>query len=207
MNKSFIHVPPVRFNPNEDKSVLDNVMILIKDQNGCRMIQKKLEEKKEDFLHKFFDKIKNNINEVICDQFGNYVIQKFVECCSDKNIITSLLEKIKPKIYSISTHCYGTRGFQRILDFISEQADYEIMKEYLINNILNLIKDVNGNHVVQKVLQVYPTERNHYVLDEIIKNILEISKLKQGGCIFQKAVEKANEIDKVNIFYFILFYF
>lgn len=199
-NRSFfpMPVPPMKFNPNEDKSVLDNLLILIKDQNGCRMIQKKLEEKKEDFITKFYEKTKPNINEIICDQFGNYVIQKFVECCGDKNIISNLLEKIKPKIYSVSTNCYGTRGFQRLLDFISDDNDYEIIKEYLTNNVFNLIKDVNGNHVIQKIIQIYPVNRNHFIFEEVIQNIVEISKLKQGSCIFQKLVEKASDSDKVS---------
>jgi hypothetical protein len=197
--KPFMPVAPVRFNPNDDKSVLDNLMILIKDQNGCRMIQKKLEEKKEDFLHKFFEKVKLSVSEIICDQFGNYVIQKFVESCNDKLIIKNLMMSIKPKIFQISTNCYGTRGFQRIIEYISEESDYDIMKELLINNVLNLIKDVNGNHVIQKVLQVFPSTRNHFIMTEIIANIIEISKLKQGGCIFQKAIEKATQEDQVSL--------
>ena len=67
----------------------------------------------------------------------------------------------------------------------------------MTNNVLNLIKDINGTHVIQKVLSVYPVERNHFILSEIIENILEISKLKQGGCIFQKAIEKGAGYDKV----------
>jgi hypothetical protein len=195
--KSFMPPVATRFNLNEDKSVLDNLLVLIKDQNGCRMIQKKLEEKKEDFLKSFFDKIKNNVCDIICDQFGNYVIQKFVESCTDKNIIKNLMICLKPKIYTISTNSYGTRGFQRIIEFLSDESDYEIMREYLTNNVLNLIKDVNGNHVIQKVLQVYSKERNHFILSEIIDNIIEISKLKQGGCIFQKAIERATKDDQV----------
>jgi hypothetical protein len=189
----------IKFNPNEDKSVLDNLMILIKDQNGCRMIQKKLEEKRDDFILKFFDKIKGNTFEIICDQFGNYVIQKLVECCTDKNIITGLLEKLKQKIIAVSTNCYGTRGFQRIIDFISEDSDYEILRENLTNNVFNLIKDVNGNHVIQKLIQLYPLNKNNFIIDEIIQNIIEIAKLKQGSCLFQKMIEKISEQNKVNL--------
>jgi hypothetical protein len=188
----------IKFNPNEDKSVLDNLLILIKDQNGCRMIQRKLEEKREDFISKFFEKIKGNIYEVICDQFGNYVIQKFVECCSDKNIITSLLDKLKHKMIPVSTNCYGTRGFQRILDFISEDSDHDILKEILTNNIFSLIKDVNGNHVIQKLINIYPINKNGFIIEEIIKNIVEISKLKQGSCIFQKIIDKIGDHNKVS---------
>jgi hypothetical protein len=127
------------------------------------------------------------------------VIQKFVESCTDKSIITKLLESIKPKIYSVSINCYGTRGFQKILDYISQECEYDIIKEYITNNVYNLIKDVNGNHVVHKIIQIYPTNKNSFIIKEIIKNIVEISKLKQGSGIFQKVIDKANPNDKVII--------
>lgn len=198
-SNGIIPIVPFKFNPNEDKSVLDNLHLLIKDQNGCRMIQAKLDEKKEDFNQKFFEKIKNNIKDIICDQFGNYVIQKFTEICNNKLMITCLMKKIQPNINYICTNSYGTRGFQRILDYISDDSDYEIIRENITNNLLYLIKDVNGNHAVQKIIEVYPKENNHFILQEITKNILEISKLKQGSCIFQKLLGRANKDDKVCI--------
>jgi hypothetical protein len=200
-NKVNLPIPPVRFNPSEDKSVLDNLMILIKDQNGCRMIQKKLEERKEEFIKKFYEKIKPNICDIICDQFGNYVIQKFVDCCNDKTTIKNILLSLKQKIYTIFTNCYGTRGIQKIIEFVNEESEYNIIKEYTKGKVFNLIRDVNGNHVIQKILLVYPTNRSDHILEEIIESIEEISKLKQGGCIFQKAVDKADE--EMKVFYFI----
>jgi len=55
LNKNIIC--PIKFNPNDDKNILDNLLVLIKDQNGCRLIQKKLEEKKEEFYIKFYEKV------------------------------------------------------------------------------------------------------------------------------------------------------
>jgi hypothetical protein len=197
-SKDYKHfLPPMRFNPNEDKTVLDNLLILIKDQNGCRMIQKKLEEKKGEFISKFFEKIKYNIFDIICDQFGNYVIQKFVECCGDKKYTKSLIHILKNKFIPLSTNLYGTRGFQKIIENLSDEADFETLKEQLQGNVLKLIKDSNGNHVIQKILQIYPSEKSRFVMKEIIQDILEISKLKQGGCIYQKSLEKAVDEDKV----------
>lgn len=190
--------PPIKFNPNDDKAVLDNLLILTKDQNGCRMIQKKFEEKKEEFMAKFYEKIKNNLIDILCDQFGNYVIQKFVECLADKSYISKIIEKIKPKLYYISTHSYGTRAFQKLLDYISNEQDYEVIKEFLIGNIYPLIKDTIGNHVMQKIILTFPVNKNSFIMKEITENILEISKLKQGGCIFQKILEKASNEDKVS---------
>jgi hypothetical protein len=126
-------------------------------------------------------------------------MQKFIECCIDPICITKLLDKIKNKLFLISTNCYGTRVFQKILEHISQDQDYEMIREYLKNNVYNLIKDTNGNHVIQKLIQIYPMEKNSFIINEILENIAEISKLKQGSCIFQKIIDHANASDKVNL--------
>jgi hypothetical protein len=126
------------------------------------------------------------------------VIQKYIECCVDSSYLSKLLEKIKSKLYSLSTNSYGTRVFQKILDYISQDSDYEIIREYLTNNVMTLIKDTNGNHVIQKILQIYPRQKNSFILKELIDNIVEISTLKQGSCLFQKIIECAKPNDKVS---------
>lgn len=77
------------------------------------MIQKNWKKKNIDFMYKLFEKIKNNLNEIICDQFGNYAVQKFVECICvlDKTFITKILEKIKMKLVYISTIKENTENY------------------------------------------------------------------------------------------------
>src|SRR5690606_1646335 len=112
---------------------------------------------------------------------------------TDKSIISKLLERLKPKLYQISINPYGTRGLQRILDFISTDFDYEIIRDFLAGNIYNLIKDTNGNHVIQKIIQIFPSEKNTFIIKEMTQYIIDICKLKQGGCVFLKALEKSND--------------
>ena len=77
----------------------------------------------------------------------------------------------------------------------------------MINNIFNLIKDINGNHVIQKILLLFPQDKNSFIMEEIIQNIIEISKLKQGSCIFQKVIERSSELDKVIYLSYLLIHF
>ena len=72
------------------------------------------------------------------------------------------------------------------------------MKEFFIKNFYNLFNDNNGNHVIQKALYSFPKNKNQFIIDEVIKYCVEISKLKLGGCIIQKALENSNEQQKVN---------
>lgn len=57
--------------------------------------------------------------------------------------------------------------------------------------------DNNGNHVIQKLFYIFPSTNNQFIFDQIIKNCIEISGLKLGCCVIQKAIETASEIQKV----------
>ena len=60
--------------------------------------------------------------------------------------------------------------------------------------------DNNGNHVIQKILYSFPKNKIQFILDEVTKYCIEISKLKLGGCIIQKSLDCSNENQKVSLF-------
>jgi hypothetical protein len=41
----------------EKKVLIDQIYLYIRDQNGCRILQKKIEEKNAEFLSKFYEKV------------------------------------------------------------------------------------------------------------------------------------------------------
>jgi hypothetical protein len=63
--------------------------------------------------------------------------------------------------------------------------------------MLALLKDNNGHHVVQKIIMVFPREQNSFLYTETSKYIIELIKLKQGSCIFQKLMDQGSKTDKV----------
>ena len=93
-----------------------------------KLFKKKIEEKNNEFTSKFYEQIKNNLYEIFNDQYGNYVIQKFVEHC-DKKILSLMLKKLfyassaennfKNYLYEISINPYGTRALQKMLENVS----------------------------------------------------------------------------------------
>jgi hypothetical protein len=193
----------------DDNYVVENILNLLKDQNGCRLVQKKIEEKAMDrnYLDQIYEKIKSNICEIITDQFGNYVIQKYFEIIQNEKLqVLKFFEKIKNELFSISVNHYGTRFFQRALECMTPKYPLietdelnEILKELLRNNITNLILDTNGNHVFQKILVLYPKDKNNFIYDELTKIAFNVAKLKQGGCIFQRAFDYASLEQKKQI--------
>jgi len=51
LNKIYIN------NCYDEKNILENAVACAKDNNGCRVVQKKFEEKKNEFTTKYFEKV------------------------------------------------------------------------------------------------------------------------------------------------------
>jgi hypothetical protein len=192
----------------DDKYILDNVLLLLKDQSGCRLIQKKLEEKPEIVASVFEAILQGNLTEIINDQFGNYVVQKLIDnIYNDKYLVSKFFELIQPNIFIISINQYGTRVFQRLLDYfcikygiVETPAINDALKTLIMNYSGDLIMDTNGNHVFQKILMIYPKQDNQFIFDELMILSIDIAKSKKGGSIFQRAFEFANLRQKVKYY-------
>ncbi|KAH3672172.1 hypothetical protein WICMUC_004433 [Wickerhamomyces mucosus] len=194
---------------------LDIVKLSI-DQYGCRFIQKRLDldNSIKDIV---FNKIFNNIIDLIVDPFGNYLIQKLVDYLTSyqKDL---MIEKIHTYLFQISTNQYGTRSLQKIIDKISNSYQMDLIIKGLQennsldpiedNNVVRLIKDLNGNHVIQKCIFKFTSDKIQFIIDSIClnNNIVRISTHKHGCCVLQKLLNNANydqivEISKVLLIY------
>ena len=201
---------------SEEKYIIDNVDKLLTDQNGCRILQKKLDEKNKEFMLLFYEKIKFKLSSIINNQFGNYLMQKFIECCLmvDINYLVNLIDNIKGSLLIHSNDPYGSRVIQKLLDLINcnnktnyfslfqQGSGYKIIEtlfEFAKNQIFSLIIDTNGNHVFQKILILTKKFNVNSLFDEVKRNIIDIAKMKQGACVIQKALEIGNDNIKKSI--------
>ena len=196
-------------NPNKSKNYNEKLVLMIKSQSGSKSIQKKIEEKQNEFATKLYEQIKNNLVEIINDQYGNYVIQKLVEHC-DKKIISQMLKKLyygnngennfKNYLLEISINPYGTRALQKMLENLGNnmtEEDINILLKFSQGNIYQMMKDINGNHVIQSIIENIKN-KDHLtpIYKEICDNIVNIMKTKSGSCcVFPKILNNINEED------------
>lgn len=59
------------------------IYYMAKDQHGCRFLQRKFAEKDGNDIEMIFSEIIDYISELMIDPFGNYLVQKLLEVCSD----------------------------------------------------------------------------------------------------------------------------
>ncbi|CCH40775.1 putative translational repressor [Wickerhamomyces ciferrii] len=193
-----------------------DILKLSVDQYGCRFLQKKL-DLDVSIKDVIFNKIFNNLIDLIINPFGNYLIQKLIDYLSNyqKDL---LIEKIHTYLFLISINQYGTRSLQKIIDKVSNTYQIDLIIKGLQindvtngiddNNIVKLIKDLNGNHVIQKCIFKFPPEKFQFIIDSICinNNIVRISTHKHGCCVLQKLLNNANFNQILNIAKMLLIY-
>lgn len=137
------------------------------------------------------------------DSFGNYLIQKVLEKINESMIEQTLLtvkiynNKIAPHFLALGLNPHGTRVLQKLIDHLSNPKLLDHYIRYFTPNILNFIKDINGNHIIQKFAFTIGYPRNQFLYDFINDRIVEIATLKHGCCVLQKCIEGANSIQRV----------
>lgn len=195
-----------------------NILYIFQDQSKCRNIQDQLELHKNDkiFIQNFFEQIKSELINLIEHQFGNYVIQKFLEILilqENKPLINEFISVVNKndQLYEISINNYGTRVIQKTLEKLIDNNIFskietpEVMnsiKKLIENHLYDLCCDKNGNHVYQKLLKVFKGEnesKNDFLYDALADISLNIARLQQGATIFNTALSLSNSKQKEKI--------
>ncbi|OMJ08722.1 Pumilio domain-containing protein [Smittium culicis] len=181
-----------KFSGMNKKELSENLLDAITDQYGCRSIQKSLEQCDDIYMTFVYNKVKDIFPTLMVDPFGNYFCQKFLECCSD-DIRTDLVEVICRDIERISTNIHGTRALQKLIEYsFSNSNQVKNITKSIKPILIKLIKDLNGNHVIQKILQFFGSDDCQFIYDAVSKNCLMVASHRHGCCVFQRCADQAN---------------
>lgn len=58
--------------------------------------------------------------------------------------------------------------------------------QFLKSHVRVLVQDINGNHVIQKVLFTFKAPNNEFIFENMIEKCKEIACHKHGCCVMQK---------------------
>ena len=107
---------------------------------GCRVVQRALEAIDNEGQLRIIEELKDHILICCKDQNGNHVIQKSIEKIKPFSQIRYILTSLDNQIYHLSTHPYGCRVIQRLLEY-SDIDDQKLILSQLNNFLYYLILD------------------------------------------------------------------
>ncbi|KAG9195692.1 ARM repeat-containing protein [Alternaria panax] len=171
---------------------------LCKDQHGCRFLQKKLEERNAENIQIIFDETAPHVVELMTDPFGNYLCQKLLEYCNDEQRNT-LVRNASPAMVQIAFNQHGTRALQKMIEFISTDDQTHMIIRALSGQVVDLIQDLNGNHVIQKCLNHLKSVEAQFIFDAVGENCITVGTHRHGCCVLQRCIDHAAGFQKVDL--------
>ena len=171
---------------------------LCKDQHGCRYLQRKLEERTPEHVQLIFSETYIHVIELMTDPFGNYLCQKLLEYSNDEQR-TALINNAAPQLVKIALNQHGTRALQKMIEFISTSEQTQTVIHALKNHVVELVQDLNGNHVIQKCLNRLTAEDAEFIYEAVGSNCVVVGTHRHGCCVLQRCIDHASGAQKARL--------
>ncbi|ETN40889.1 uncharacterized protein HMPREF1541_05169 [Cyphellophora europaea CBS 101466] len=179
------------------RDIFGHIVEFSGDQHGSRFIQQKLETANSDEKDQVFKEIQAEAMQLMTDVFGNYVIQKIFEHGnqSQKKI---LADYMKGRVAYLSMQMYGCRVVQKAFEHVLTDQQASMVKELDGPNkhVLKVIRDQNGNHVVQKAIERVPAEHIQFIIEAHKGEVVKLAQHTYGCRVIQRILEHCTPASK-----------
>ncbi|KAH7839721.1 hypothetical protein Vadar_007848 [Vaccinium darrowii] len=164
-----------------------HVLTLSLQMYGCRVIQKAIEVVDLDQKTAMVAELDGNVMRCVRDQNGNHVIQKCIECIPEE-AIHFIISVFYDQVVTLSTHPYGCRVIQRVLEHCSDPKTQQIVMDEVLQSVCMLAQDQYGNYVVQHVLEHGKPHERSCIINKLIGQIVKMSQQKFASNVVEKCL-------------------
>ncbi|GMI81766.1 pumilio 2 [Hibiscus trionum] len=167
--------------------LLGHVLTLSLQMYGCRVIQKAIEVVELDQKISMVHELDGSVMRCVRDQNGNHVIQKCIECVPEENIqfiVTTFFDQV----VTLSTHPYGCRVIQRILEHCKDPKTQSKVMDEILGSVSLLAQDQYGNYVIQHVLEHGKPHERSIIIKELAGKIVQMSQQKFASNVVEKCL-------------------
>ncbi|KAI3715811.1 hypothetical protein L6452_22798 [Arctium lappa] len=177
------------------------IFLMAKDQHGCRLLQKIFDDGNPQHVQIVFNEIIGHVVELMINPFGNYLMQKLLEVCNEEQRMHILIAITREprELVQISLNTHGTRVVQKLIETLKTRQQVKLVISALEPGFLALIKDLNGNHVIQRCLQCLSNEDNKFIFEAAAKFCVEIATHQHGCCVLQRCINHSTSRHRENL--------
>jgi len=101
---------------------------------------------------------------------------------------------IEPQFFSLGCSPHGTRVVQKIIEVVSNNKELtNLFISIFQKHFINLMKDVNGNHIIIKFVFTFKEPVDNFIYEQINDHLIELCLDKHGCCVLQKCIEGASK--------------
>ena len=200
LNGSFVlmhYAAQIRDNEIIYEFLNNNLVEIATNSYSCSALQKLIDIATNQQKVILFTNIINNSNNLVGNQCDLYVLQ-FIMNKNNYYINDAILNQIINKIIYLSKRKYSSNVVEKCLETCSPEKVRELIR--IFNNeeiIRDLIKDIFGNYVIQKLLNVCPDEGiKNRILGYIALEFNNLKSLPFGPKLMNKIIMSYPQIRK-----------
>ncbi|KAK0591997.1 hypothetical protein LWI29_011652 [Acer saccharum] len=194
IQKFFEHGTPSQIRELADQ-LTGHVLTLSLQMYGCRVIQKAIEVVELDQQTQMVQELDGHIMRCVRDQNGNHVIQKCIECVPE-DAIQFIVTTFYDQVVTLSTHPYGCRVIQRVLEHCDDAKTQRIMMDEILLSVCMLAQDQYGNYVVQHVLEHGKPHERSSIIKKLTGQIVQMSQQKFASNVIEKCLTFGTQIER-----------
>jgi hypothetical protein len=86
-----------------------------------------------------------------------------------------------------------------LIDHLTTQRQIQTLVSALNQHVVTLIKDLNGNHVIQKCLNSLKPEDNQFIYNAVAASCVEVATHRHGCCVMQRCIDHASESQRIQL--------
>ncbi|WVZ55794.1 hypothetical protein U9M48_006410 [Paspalum notatum var. saurae] len=172
--------------------VSEVIYSMAKDQNGCRYLQQRLEAGRR-HVDAIFEGTIDHIADLMINPSANYLVQKMLDVCDEEQRlrIIAVLTQDPLKLVAISLNMHGTRAVQKLVETVRSREQIALIVSALQPGFMQLVNDLNGNHVIQKCLSNFGAEENKFIFEAAAANCFDMAVQRHGCCVLQRCITTA----------------
>lgn len=158
--------------------------------DGSRFLQMRLAKGTADTseIDKIYDAVLSSTVMLSSDLHASSVMLKLFERVTQEQA-KAMAIKLKGDIFNLSTHRYGCRIVQKVIEVLPESLQVELTSE-LVGRVIECVEDMHGNHVMQMCVKQMLPSRVNFILDALLKSVHRMSQHMYGCRVLQRLLER-----------------
>jgi hypothetical protein len=196
----------------EIKDLTGHIVAFCQDQHGSRFIQQRLEVAPDAEKQLVFDELLPCAQSLMTDVFGNYVIQKLFEF-GNPDQCEMLAQMLTGQAVVLALQMYGCRVIQKALEYVNTDRLVALVSEFEGQQVLRCVHDQNGNHVIQKCIEVvcrvsrdanpamaeFLSSKIQFIISAFHGRVRELSMHPYGCRVVQRILEHCSNAQKAPV--------
>lgn len=115
--------------------------------------------------------IKGKFHIYVKDVFGNYILQKLLDK-GNELVRTQMVQLMKDHYSDFIFQTYSCRVVQKVIEIYRDNDEVaNTILSVIRNNVVDIIQDNNGNHVIQKCFECFDPRKVEFMCEEISSQV------------------------------------